>query len=291
MMFPFEKVQVIMYANNEEVKADIPIDLYQQVCNDRTDEKSREELAWNFEHVIRERFPRLHQYLIEHLKLVEWYEQFPNATHYALLSDWFDTKENVYIVRFEQVFLHKGNCKWADEITALGREILHKFPSLQQLHKFVEGQNGCSCVVEVITADNEFAGFALTLYLHTRTTEGKIYEYDVKYICMTAIKQQFRRQGLGNRLLQHVTRDCCKPIVVTTNPFVGNSDNKQRMRTFYENNGYVCTPMGWTFGINDAHVFVKGMMHMEAWTAISERVQELWNDYEEELKWKRHTDS
>ena len=49
-----EKVQVIMYAHNEEVKADIPIDLYQQVCNDLTDEESREELAWNFEHVIRE---------------------------------------------------------------------------------------------------------------------------------------------------------------------------------------------------------------------------------------------
>ena len=286
-----EKVQVIMYAHNEEVKADIPIDLYQQVCNDFTDEESREELAWNFEHVIREHFPRLHQYLIEYLKLMEWYEQFPNAAHYALLSDWFDAKEIVYNVRFEQVYLNKDSSKWADEITVLGREIWHKFPSLQQLHEFIEGQNGCSCVVEVITADREFAGFAVAFYLHTRTTEGEIYEYEVKYICMTAIKQQFRRQGLGNRLLQHVTRDCCKPIVVTTNPFVGNSDNKQRMRTFYENNGYVCTPMGWTFGINDAHVFVKGKMHMEAWTAISERVQELWNDYEEELKWKRHTDS
>ena len=108
---------------------------------------------------------------------------------------------------------------------------------------------------------------------------------------MTAIKQQYRCQGLGNRLLRHVTRDNSTPIVVTTNPFVGNSDNIQRMRTFYENNGYVRTPMGWTFGVKDASVFVKGKMHMEAWTAISERVQELWNDYEDEWKWKRHTDS
>ena len=252
-----EKVQVIMYAHNEEVKVDIPIDLYQQVCNDFTDEESREELAWNFEHVIREHFPRLHQYLIEYLKLMEWYEQFPNAAHYALLSDWFDAKEIVYNVRFEQVYLNKDSSKWADEITVLGREIWHKFPSLQQLHEFLEGQNGCSCVVEVITADREFAGF----------------------------------QGLGNRLLQHVTRDNSTPVVVTTNPLMDDSYNKQRMHTFYENNRFVRTPMGWTFGVKDASVFVKGKMHMEEWAAISERVQELWNDFEYEQRWKKHIDS
>lgn len=197
----------------------------------------------------------------------------------------------VYNVRFDQVFLHKDSCKWADEITTLGREIWHKFPSLQQLHEFVEGQNGCSCVVEVITADGEFAGFAVALYLHTRTTEGEIYAYDARYICMTAIKQQFRSQDLGDRLLRHVTRDNSTPIVVTTNPFVDDSDNKQRMRTFYENNGYERIPMGWMFGEKDASVFVKGEMNMEEWVAVSERVQELWNDYEDEWIWKRHTDS
>ena len=278
-------IQVIMYAHgSKEVKAEIPIDLYRQVCNELTDEESREELAWNTEHVIKGRFPMLHQYLIEYLKLMDWYKQCPDATHYALLSDWFDAKETVYNVRFEIVFPHKDSCKWADEITVLGREIWHNFPSLQQLHEFLEGQNGCSCVVEVITADHEFAGFAVTLYLHTRTTEGKIYEYDVKYICMTAIKQQFRSQGLGNRLLRHVTRDKSTPIIVTTNPFVDDSDYKQRMCTFYENSGYVRTPMGWTYGVNKASVFVKGKMQMEEWAAISERVQELWNDYEDEWK-------
>lgn len=197
----------------------------------------------------------------------------------------------VYNVRFDQVFLHKDSCKWADEITTLGREIWHKFPSLQQLHEFVEGQNGCSCVVEVITADSEFAGFAVTLYLHTRTTEGEIYAYDARYICMTAIKQQLRSQGLGDRLLQYVTRDDSTPIVVTTNPFVDDSDNGHRMGRFYENNGYERIPMGWMFGEKDASVFVKGEMNMEEWVAISERVQELWNDYEDEWIWKRHTDS
>ena len=220
-----EIVQIIMCANNEE---------------------SREELAWNFEYVIRERFSRLHQYLIEHLKLMEWYEQFSNATHYALLSDWFDAKENVYNVRFQQVFLHKDSCEWADEITALGREICHKFPSLRGLCEFVERQNGCGCVVKGITADREFAGFAVTLYLRTRTTEDEIYEYDDKYICMTDIKQKCR-SDLGNKILRHVTRDNSTPIVVTTNPFVDDSDNKQSMRTFYKNNGYGHTPMGWTF--------------------------------------------
>lgn len=287
-----DMVQVIMYSHgSEEVKAEIPIDLYQQVCNDLTDKESREELAWNFEHIIRGRFPRLHQYLIEHLKLTEWYEQYPNATHYALLSDWFCAKENVYNVRFEKVFPLKDSYKWADEITALGREIWHQFPSIQGLHEFLEGQNGCSCVVEVITADREFAGFVVTIYLHTRTTEGEIYEYDVKYISMTAIKQLFRSQGLGDRLLRHVTRDNSTPIVVTTNPFVDDSYNKQRMRTFYENNGYIRTPMGWTFGVNEASVFVKGKIHMEEWAAISERVQELWNDFEYEQRWKKHIDS
>ena len=52
----------------------------------------------------------------------------------------------------------------------------------------------------------------------------------------------------------------------------------------YENSGYVRTPMGWTYGVNKASVFVKGKMQMEEWAAISERVQELWNDYEDEWK-------
>lgn len=276
-----DKVQVIMYAHNsEEVKAEIPIDLYQQVCNDFQDEESREKLAWDFCRIVRSRYPKLDKYLIEHLKLTEWYEQYPDATHYGLLSDWFDAKEITYNVRFEIVSLHKDCSKWTDEITALGRAVWDNFPSLQLLHGFIEEQKGCSCMVEVITADRNFAGFAITLYLHTRTTEGEIYEYDVMYVCMTAIKQEYRRQGLGGTLLRHVTRNCNTAVVVTTDPFEEDSAKNLHMRNFYENNGYVRTPMGWTFGDNDANVFVKGEMHMEEWGAISERVQELWNTYE-----------
>lgn len=275
-----DKVQVIMYTrNSEEVKVDIPIDLYSQVCNEIKGESSREELASDFEGVVRERFPKLHQYLLEYLKLTAWYEQYPSATHYALLSDWFDAKEKVYNVRFEQVYIHKDNPRWADEIVALGRMVWKKFPPLQSLQEFIERQEGCCCVVEVITADNEFAGFAVTLYLRTR--KGEIYDYHARYISMIAIMPLFRNQGLGERLLRHVSIASDSPVIVTSNPFVSEVGNKQGMRTCYEKNGFVRMPMGWTDDeLNEYDVFVKGYMHMEAWAAISERVQEIWYDFE-----------
>jgi len=155
----------------------------------------------------------------------------------------------------------------ADEITALGKEIWHRFPSLQELCKFLDSQRGCRYLINVITVDDVFAGFVVMLHLYSR--QGEYADYNANYVFMMAIKQQYRNHGLGEKLLLDIEKYCNNPIIVSSNPFIGEQ--------FYMQRGYERMPIGWTDPeLNQYDMFVKGEMNIDAWSGISERVQELW---------------
>lgn len=175
------------------------------------------------------------------------------------------------------VSLYKDN-KWDKEIEALGKEVWKDFPTPKRLSQFMNSQESCRHMTNIVTVDGDFAGFGIMLHLHTRP--GEYSDYKVNYVCMTAIKPQFRGKGLGERLLQKLESYCTSPVIVSSNPFVNDSSCFKRMSDFYKEKGYERQIVGWTdHKLNQYEMFVKGDLCIDAWTGISERVQDLWRDY------------
>lgn len=178
-----------------------------------------------------------------------------------------------------QIAAYSIGAEWDEDINVLGKEIWNSFPPIKTLQEFFDCQEGCCFEVNVITCGGDFAGFVLMLHLYSGKWDAS--EYDVSYVCMTAVKPQFRNHGLGTKMLQDVENKSNRTIFVSANQFMCNPENNIRMRTFYEQNGYMRSPIGWTDNEqNEYDVFVKGNVDMDVWAAVSERVKRLWEDFE-----------
>lgn len=254
-------IQVILFVGgNENVKVNIPFDLYQQVCDNLKDEESRERLTWDFKNVIMQNFPILHKYIVDslHSKGFGLYSENPL---YGLATDWFDPKEEVYIIGYRVV--RPKDKELNNKIVSLGKRIFPDMLTAEELYSFTEGGKG---FVEVVIADNQFAGFAQILHY-----------YDVSFVNMMAIAPEWQNKGIGTRFLQHIEKARPQLFVNAPKDLKGCIKRKR----FYERNGYKYTPIKMSIGSRgDYDVYVKGDLAMETGVAVIEKVSKMWQKLE-----------
>lgn len=183
-------VQIVLFVDgNKSVKVNIPLDLYQQVCDNLKDEESRERLAWDFRNIIMRDFPVLHKYIVGDLHR-KGFGLYPNNPLYGLATDWFDPKEEVYVVRYEVV--RPKDKDLISRIVSLGKRVFPDMLTADELCDFTKGWNG---YVEVIFADNQLAGFAQILHL-----------FGTSFVNMMAIAPEWQNKGIDTRFLQHIKK-------------------------------------------------------------------------------------
>lgn len=183
-------VQIILFVDgNKSVKVNIPLDLYQQVCDNLKNEESRERLAWDFRNFIMRDFPFLHKYIVGDLHR-KGFGLYSNNPLYGLATDWFDPKEEIYIVRYEVV--RPKDKELISRIVSLGKRVFSDMLMADELYDFTKGWNG---YVEVIFADNQLAGFAQIRHLS-----------GMSFVNMMAIAPEWQNKGIDTRFLQYIKK-------------------------------------------------------------------------------------
>jgi len=176
-----------------------------------------------------------------------------------------------YDIRYKLV--HKEDTELNDRIYSLGKAVLPTMPTADELHGFTKRHDGCEGVVEAITVDNQFVGFAHTLHF-----------FNVSFINLMAVEPEWQDRGIGTLLLQHVEKYNANPVALTVEPAMSDSkDLKEciRRKLFYERNGYQCIPMSMLTHWDNAYdVYFKPDLDLNICRALLKKVGMLWMELE-----------
>jgi ribosomal protein S18 acetylase RimI-like enzyme len=259
-----KNVQVALYVDNEEVKVDIPLDLYQQVCNEYESDETRHQFSLDFENIVKRRYPSLHHHIMAFLRYRKGITDHYWFANYKLASDWFEAKEEEYTINIDTY--RRNHSKWNKEIAALGEQTLSYMPSIESIHDMIEGKLGSYGLFHVMTADDNFAGFAVTCYIHSVVSDPD--SYQMLFIPYFAVSPKYQRKGLGSRLLHHVTRLYENPVML-----ISTDRNEIPERSlFAKTNGFFKMPAGiYDCNGNSHDIYMKGEMNMGAWVAAIEK--------------------
>lgn len=259
-----KNVQIILYVDAEEVKVDIPLDLHQQVCNDFKTDETRHQLSLDFENIVKTRYPSLHHHIMAFLRYRKGITNHYWFANYKLASDWFEAKEEEYNIDFASY--RRNNSAWNKEITALGAQTLPYMPSIASIHDMIEGKLGSYGLLHVMKADDKFAGFAVTCYIHSVVSDPD--SYQMLFVPYFAVCPEYQRKGLGSRLLRHVTRLYENPVMLIS----ADRDETPERSIFAKTNGFFKMPAGIYDRNGNSHdIYMKGEMNMGAWVAAIEK--------------------